>query len=474
MADERGTFGIVGMAWETAKIYNGSNTISKFDAVIESESLRTLGEFVRDPRNMVETGGLDFDEKSDDMLAKYNIVKITPTRNLSESENVSEMYLITDEKGQDIGVYYPAAEKGEVGKFILADKYKGQNEKVLSKFAGQKDLIEAEIDREYKVDNIKDLAGKLSRGEALAISEADAKGTIREDYEKKGMTFEEADDGHVLTEEEQQEKSEEQEVLDSMPPELREQAIQFAREHDLKIKDILIIQNPESLLKNLGENNKLGITKDGGPIIMLKTNHGGADSLNDDVYVAQSGKSFLHDEQEDEKLETITEVHKGQDNIDDLTPEDYKQLSEEDAEKMLETNNTKALAANVIIQEAKAKIEEEKAKIATLEEEKKALLQEYQEGTAEPEELTQKLKENSDAIAEHKGEIANAITTRDTRLDGLMSREPDDKSIDMPEIEDVEADIEESEPEPEMPEQEEEDEELTIYNTHNRNQHQGN
>ena len=87
MAEDKSSFDIVGKSWNTAKIYGGSNAVKRYDAVVESDSLVTLGDFVRDPKKMIETRGIDFDEKADDRLQKYNVVKITPTRKLDEVEN---------------------------------------------------------------------------------------------------------------------------------------------------------------------------------------------------------------------------------------------------------------------------------------------------------------------------------------------------------------------------------------------------
>ena len=337
MAGDKSSFDIIGKAWNTAKIYNNSNTVSKYRAVVESDTLQTLGNYVSGLgiTRQLETRGIDSDTKSDDRLQKYNIVKITPTNStkLDEVENFTDMYLITDEKGQDIGIYYPAAEKGQVGKFILSERFTNQTKKTLDDFSDQKDILERIVNEEYKIDNIEILSEKLSKGESLSLSKEEAKYTIKEEYRKKGLI---SDDKSELTQEERIEQNEEQEALNNIPPALREQAVKFAKENSLKIKDILIIKDPEAIMNNL-DNDRLRITKDGGPVILLRTGHGGADSLGDDVYVAQAGKSFIHDEKEDDKLESVTDVYKGEDTVPDVQSLDFKKTSDQEKQLILES-----------------------------------------------------------------------------------------------------------------------------------------
>ena len=337
MAEDKSSFDLFGKAWNTAKIYNSSNTVKKYDAIVESDSLKTLGEFVRDPKKMVETKGIDFDEKSDDRLQKYNVVKITPTKKLGKVENLTDMYLITDEKGRDIGIYYPATDNGQVAKFILSERFTNENSDILKKFSGQRVILEQKINKEYKVDNIEDLTKKLSKGQSLSLTQEEAKREIREEYRKKGMSFgDEEEQEQNLTSEEALEKKEEQQVLSEIPMQYRDQAIKFARENNLKIKDILIIKNPESLMRNI-DNDRLKITKDGGPVILLRTNHGGADSLGDDVYAAQAGKSFIHDEKEDDVLEPVTDIYKGEDEVPELSQTEFNKLSDQERIQILES-----------------------------------------------------------------------------------------------------------------------------------------
>ena len=96
MADEKSSFGLIGKAWEAAKIYNGSNIVKYYDGIIDTDSIQTLGDFVKNPANGIETRGISLDTKADDRLLKATIGKMTPTKNLDEVENPHEMYVIHD------------------------------------------------------------------------------------------------------------------------------------------------------------------------------------------------------------------------------------------------------------------------------------------------------------------------------------------------------------------------------------------
>ena len=145
MAEEKSSFGIVDRALQITKIYGGSSIVKYFDGIVEGDSLKTLGEFVRDPKHMIETSGIDLETKSDDRLAKYNVVKIVPIKHLDEVSNINQLYLITDEHGHDIGTYEIA--ENNVPIFKLSPKIKEYNDKILAEFPKQ------EISRRHESDN---------------------------------------------------------------------------------------------------------------------------------------------------------------------------------------------------------------------------------------------------------------------------------------------------------------------------------
>lgn len=259
MAKDKSSFDLIGKAWNTAKIYGGSNAVKKYDAIIESDSLKTLGEFVRDPKKMIETRGIDFDEKADDRLQKYNVVKITPTKKLDEVENPLEMYLITDEHGHDIGIY-EITEKGP--KFRLADNIAKHNARIAGNFQGQAREI---LENKYNINSMEKLIEKLSKDEKIALtSKEQGKQDIRREYESQG-NFVESSQKELSSEEQ-----DEQKALESIPTDMRAEVVEVARKRGIQIKEILIVNNPKQLASKLDDNRKNQISEYGGPVILIR------------------------------------------------------------------------------------------------------------------------------------------------------------------------------------------------------------
>lgn len=253
MAEEKSSFGLVERAWEIAKIYNGSDRVKHFDGIVEGNSLKTLKEFVRD----LETRGIDFNEKSDDRLDKYNVVKIVPIRHLDEVSNAQEMYLITDEHGHDIGTY-EITENGP--EFKLSPKIKDYNEKILAEFPKQEREI---LDELYQTNTLEDLIGKLDEDQSIALaSKEQAKYEINPKYKEIYGTP--VDGGKEY--QDQDEKN----ALYRIPADMRGQAIEFARQNGLEVKEILIVDNPKQLSKSIDNRNNQ-IAENGGPVILIKT-----------------------------------------------------------------------------------------------------------------------------------------------------------------------------------------------------------
>ena len=255
MAKDKSSFDLRGKAWNTAKIYGGSNAVKKYDAIIESDSLKTLGEFVRDPKKMIETRGIDFDEKADDRLQKYNVVKITPTKKLDEVENPLEMYLITDEHGHDIGVY-EITEKGP--KFRLSEKIQKGNEKIIEKFTGNGKEV---LQENYSINNFEKLVEKLSKGESIDLhSEEQAKDEI---VRNSGQ-------GINSYQIEEQEETKKKKALNDIPADMRAEVVEVALKRGIQIKEILIVNNPKQLASKLDDNRKNQISEYGGPVILIR------------------------------------------------------------------------------------------------------------------------------------------------------------------------------------------------------------
>ena len=138
--------GLTARAWEAAKIYSGSNMLKHFDGIVHTESVETLGNFTK--KRGIETSGVDIEAKTDDLLLKYTVTKITPERHLDEVENPTEMYLITDQYGHDIGTY-EITENGPV--FKLSPKIQENNEKIISTFPEEQQAI---LREKYRTDNV--------------------------------------------------------------------------------------------------------------------------------------------------------------------------------------------------------------------------------------------------------------------------------------------------------------------------------
>lgn len=392
MADERGTFGIVGKAFETTKIYGGSNIVKHFDGIVEGDTLKTLADYAVE--HGIETSGIDPITKLDPRLEKYNMVKLTPTRNLDEVDSPLQMYLITDEKGHDIGTY-EITEHGPV--FKLSPKIKEQNDKIIEKFQGEgREILEGQ----YNIDNLEELAEKLSKGEDIALaSEEQARDDISEEYEKRGIS----------TGEEQQDPDE-KEALDKIPQDMRGEAVEFARQNGIQVKEILIVDNPETLARSI-DNRDNQISENGGPVILIKAKSGKALDLDDDIYAFQDGQA-IQNEANDKALGAYMKDHEDEGHVTGLEPIDNSELYRE---------------AKRIYEEAQAKIEAEEEEIAQIQYNMENI--EVEEGQDEEMIMEQMQSE----IASHQENIAQIVKDRDVDLKELLSRNSREKVMDEPE-----------------------------------------
>lgn len=462
MAKEKGTFGIIGKAWETAKIYEGSNAVKKFDAVVQGDSLKTLGEFVRDgrPAGLIEKSGIDFDQKEDDRLDRYNIVKITPTRKLDEVENPMEMYLITDEHGHDIGTY-EITENGPV--FNLSPKIKDYNDKMI-KENGFGEAEQEILKSVYEIKTIEKLAEKLSKGEDLLIENKDKansviRESIRANYAQQGMQIEGSD--KELSPEEEKEMAAQKKVIERVPADMRDEVYDFMQKTGARVKEVLLVDNPEQVANRI-DNRKNQIKEHGGPLLLLKTVHGGADSIGDDVYTIQDGQPAKQDEANDTILKNVMDNHKDEGHVKDLDSDDDNTLSEEEAQKIININKDKAARAQAIIEKAKAEIKAEEAEIQNA-------YAAYNDGSQPDKE--QMLSE----VQGHQNRIGQITIERDLALSGLMDRDPEyhldgsDKESELEEIQAPEDDTigdEEIEPNHDV-EEEQDDQEKNRWDSAN-------
>ena len=314
MAEERSDLGYFERCWEKAKIEVGSNALKKFDATVDFDSIQTLANYER------KTRGSDSETKVDDRLLKYNIAKIIPAGNKEQEENSMEMYLITDNQGHDIGIYYP-----DTNKFELSPKIKNHNDKIIKEFQGQaKDFLELQ----YSIDTLDELKEKLSNGDDIALSSKEqAVDDISEEY---GLNFEQ----------DKKQDEEEKETLEKIPADMRGEAVDLARKNGSKIKEILVVDNPKDLSKKI-DNREKQISPDGGAVVLIRTSHEGADSLGDDVYVFQDG-NVTHSEKNDDILEDLMDQHRDEGQVQTVT--DYEGISlKEEVEKIIEEANAKII-----------------------------------------------------------------------------------------------------------------------------------
>ena len=308
--------GLGARAWDTAKTYNSSNILKHFDGIIHTESIETLGNFTK--KRGIETRGIDSDAKVDDRLLKYTLKRITPTRNLEEVENPQEMYLITDEHGRDIGTY-EITEHGPV--FRLSPKIQEYNEKIIATFPEEQQEI---LRARYKTENLEELTAKLAKGESIALaSKEQARDDVEKEYEKRGLS---QPDG-ISNQDPEEEKE-----INEIPSDMRGQVLEQCKEKGISIKAVLVVDCPDCLTEEI-DNDKVGIKKGAGPVILIQARSGDA-SLADDVYAFQNGVEIPNANAEKEKLVTMMEQQKGKPAVAELVDEKKRELEDAIAERI--------------------------------------------------------------------------------------------------------------------------------------------
>ena len=407
MSVQRGSFDIIGRAWETSKIYSGSNTVKRYDAVVDSGSLKTLGEFIRDPKALIETKGIDFDSKSDERLAKYNVVRIIPTKKLDEINNPLEIYLITDEHGHDLGTY----EITEYGpKFKLSKRIQEYNEK-MKKENGFSEEEQSILREEYDVKNLETLVGKLSKDEELLIeSKEKAEEVIKKKQPQNQEEELELDNKPKSTTKEENELATQQRAISKVPMDMRDEVYNFIQAKGIKIQDILVVDSAKNVADRI-DNRKNQINPKGGPVVIVKTLHGGVDSLGNDYYTIQDGRTASQEEANDMILGNIMEDHKDEAHIRDLDSNDNEStLSNEKSKEYLEQNAKKKLEVQEIIEKAQQDIKAEN------EQYQKDLMAFISDNEADKNVMAKR-------SSEHKDKINGIISKRDNALDEILDRE---------------------------------------------------
>lgn len=311
-------------AWDSAKTYNSSDFVSRHNAAIDQDSIETFSNFLK--KRPLETAGIDMDTKESDELLKYTIKRVVPSRKLDELDNPAEMFLISDQYGHDIGTYCIGEEGLPV--FKLADKIEKGNNKIIDKlYPNIESEARAILKQEYDVPNLETLTNKLAKGENLTITSEDrAKEDVAKAYEERGLTVERPE----KTEEEKKELEEEEQAIESLPADVRAEVLELCRNENIRIKEVLVVDCPECVGREL-EGTNSSINPKGGPIVMVKAINRTV-STHDDLYVFQSGQKVKGYEEKQDRLMELMDQHKGEGAVAELedTREDeiMKQLEE--------------------------------------------------------------------------------------------------------------------------------------------------
>lgn len=331
---ENSDLGLTARAWDAAKAYTSSDFVKRHDGAIDQDSIETLSNFCKE--HGIETFGMDMDTKADDRLLKYTIKKVVSIKNLDEIENNMETYLISDEKGHDIGTY-TITENGPV--FKLSPKIEKGNKDIMDRVYPNEDSQErAILEAKYSIDTLETLVERLSKDERIALSnEHNAKQDVRDAFEKRQMSF--------SGEEQNSEKLEEQEAIDKLPADMRGQVLEQCRKEGVRIKEVLVVDCPKCVAREM-DNGENHIRENGGPIIMVKAINGSV-SGKDDLYMFQDGQKLPDVDKNKDRMLELMEQHKDEGAVPELedNKEDgiLKQLYEEILEyeeKMEEIKNT--------------------------------------------------------------------------------------------------------------------------------------
>lgn len=331
---ENSDLGLSARAWDAAKTYTSSNFVKRHDGAIDQDSIETLSNFCKE--HGIETFGMDMDTKADDRLLKYTIKKVVPIKHLDEIENHMETYLISDEKGHDIGTY-TITENGPV--FKLSPKIVQGNKAIMDRvYPNEASQERAILEEKYSVESLETLVEKLSKNEKLTLAnEQSAKQDVKEAFEKRQMSF--------PTEEENSEALEEQEAIDKLPADMRGQVLEQCRKEGVRIKEVLVVDCPKCVAREM-DNGENHIRENGGPIIMIKAVNGSL-SGKDDLYMFQDGQKLPDVERNQDRMVELMDQHKDEGAVPELedTREDeiMKQLDEamlEYEEKMEEIERT--------------------------------------------------------------------------------------------------------------------------------------
>lgn len=345
---------LMGQAWNSAKIYHGSNIVGDLNAIVDTKSIRSIGNYAQ-TKACLENFGVSGDAKVDDRLLKYTLAKITPTQNFdkykkTETTKKTEMYLISDEHGHDIGVC-EMGEDGQILSFTLSPKIEENNKQVIEQKLKEKydKLREGITDSEklkelkareakerekyegmYKVGSYKELVEKLAKGDRIALASVEQ---LQDDIAKNQSEEMRTISGKE-SDIEKTEDSEEEQAIESIPADMRAEVIQKCREQGISIKQVIVVDCPKCLSEEV-DNSEVGIRSNGGPVILVQAKNQGTE-LSDDLYMFQDGKQLQNSTKDKDRVIELMEQHKGEGAVIELDDTKKEVIMKAILEKMEE------------------------------------------------------------------------------------------------------------------------------------------
>lgn len=119
MGKEISSLSILEQAWVAANVYDKSNEVAKFGGIIDTENIRTMSDWIKDPKNM--GFGIDMEKAADERLMNKYVIPITVT--LPGSSESLSLEVVVDSKYRDVAVI-SKDEEGAEKSFRLSDRIK--------------------------------------------------------------------------------------------------------------------------------------------------------------------------------------------------------------------------------------------------------------------------------------------------------------------------------------------------------------
>jgi hypothetical protein len=309
--DINSDLGLLEKAMETSKAYQNSNFVRKYDGSLDMNKAETLHHYVN--KNDLQFAGISKDAKDSDELRRYIVIPMQISKNKDELGGNVTVLLILDPKGHDVGIQY----EDETGKkFMLSDKIKANNDKILSTGNLDKVFTKEQLEEEFGIKSLEDVVDKVSKGKHIGLL--------------NGKEVVDRMSGKQPEDKSDQEKDEEK-ALEEVPEEMRGTIAEICKKTGMNISDLkqtLTIRNPETLIDDI-ENNKTRVDKNGGEVIALRFRNKEAGTGPDEIILVQGENILPRDEKNNEILTNIMEQNKGNgikvDNFEDNREEEFKE-----------------------------------------------------------------------------------------------------------------------------------------------------